>query len=314
MMDEAVNLAVEGEARGSAARLGITLLNLLLPGLGLFRLSRYRAGGVFFVGTILVLLAVVTYLAAGPEPTFSSFVIVAGAGLAAMLFFHASSMILTWKWSAKQSNHARMPARWYALAAVFVIYQMVVWPVPDIVKSRFRCFVATSVSMAPTLEHGDRFAARMGTSVSLKRGDLVIVGARGEEFVRRIAALPDDHVAMRRGVLILNRNPIPQRIDGSIQRANQYDTGSYDIIRETFPGETGYHLTLDQTKTELDDFPEIVLQNGQYFVLGDNRDHSADSRIDPQSGGLGVIERAQIKGRVLFRYWRAGRGLSGEKL
>lgn len=314
MKDETIHLAEDGTERGTAARIGVTLLNLLLAGLGLFRLSRFRAGTAFVVGTLLVFLAVATYLAVGPEPTFSSFVILVGFGFAATLLLLASSIILTWKWSARHAGRSQVSSRWYAIVGVLAIYQIIVWPVSDMARSHFRTFVATSVSMAPTLEDGDRFAATMGASVPLQRGDLVIVSARGEDFVKRIAAVPGDHIAMRHGVVLLNGSPVPQQISGSIQRADQYDAGSYEIAHEKLPGETGSHSILDQMETGLDDFPEIVLPSGQYFVLGDNRDHSADSRIAPQSGGLGVIERAQIKGRVLFRYWRTGLGLAGEKL
>jgi signal peptidase I len=314
MKDETIHLAEDGEERGTAARIGVTLLNLLLAGLGLFRLSRFRAGTAFVLGTLLVVLAVAINFVVGPEPTFSSFLIVVGFGIGATLLLLASSMILTWKWSARHTDHSQVSSRWYAIVALFVIYQIVVWPVADMVRSHFRTFVATSVSMAPTLEEGDRFAATMGASIPLQRGDLIIVSARGEDFVKRIAAVPGDHVEMRRGVVFLNGNPVPQQIGEPIQRADQYDAGNYDSVRETLPGETGSHAILDQKETELVDYPEIVLQSGQYFVLGDNRDHSADSRIAPQFGGLGVINRAQIKGRVLFRYWRTGLGLTGEKL
>ena len=60
--------------------------------------------------------------------------------------------------------------------------------------------------------------------------------------------------------------------------------------------------------------PELTLGDDEYFLLGDNRDNSLDSRFDPVMGGPGIVKRDRITGRVLFRYWRKGVGLAKGRL
>ena len=71
-------------------------------------------------------------------------------------------------------------------------------------------------------------------------------------------------------------------------------------LRETLPGSRTGHDILDLGPTAFDDFGPVKLGTDEYFLLGDNRDMSADSRVGPVPVGLGIVRGAQIMRRVIL--------------
>ena len=72
------------------------------------------------------------------------------------------------------------------------------------------------------------------------------------------------------------------------------------VLRETLPNGATY-LVIDHQTQELDNFAEITIPEGHVFVMGDNRDHSADSReLNHSRGLLGPIPLENIGGRAEF--------------
>ncbi len=129
------------------------------------------------------------------------------------------------------------------------------------------------------------------------RGDLIIFKTPRDgntDFIKRVMARPGDTVAMRQGRLILNGQPLPHQQIGQ--------TATHQIFAETLPG--GRTLTVQQSrpgKAPLpvrDDFGPITVPQGQLFLLGDNRDASADSRYPPAEGGIGLVPLDLVIGRV----------------
>ena len=73
------------------------------------------------------------------------------------------------------------------------------------------------------------------------------------------------------------------------------------FYEETFDGAEGQHLILDtQTGTLADDTDVYTVPNGSYFVLGDNRDRSLDSRFVRAQGGPGMVSADSLVGRAEF--------------
>jgi signal peptidase I len=115
--------------------------------------------------------------------------------------------------------------------------------------------------------------------------------------VKRVIGLPGDRVQMRGGILYINGAAVPRRAvgpvnmmaDGMPVRAVRYvetlpNGRAHDIV--TIPG------------GPLGDTPEFVVPPQSYFMMGDNRDNSLDSRVDPAEGGVGFVPADNLIGRV----------------
>lgn len=112
---------------------------------------------------------------------------------------------------------------------------------------------------------------------SVWRGDIVVFvfpEDRTKDFIKRVVAIPGDTVEVRAGILYLNgvRAPDPHAHFEKLQA-------------ERLPG------------SQADYMAPVKLGSNQYFMMGDNRDHSYDSRF------WGPITRDAIEGRAMFIYW-----------
>jgi len=123
--------------------------------------------------------------------------------------------------------------------------------------------VVTGSSMAPTLAEGMRvYTAPISGSVN--RGDVVVMDDhRGDYAIKRVVGMPGETVYLWRGYVFIDRR----------------------ILLEPYVPKKVY--TLPRLRTAV-----FVLGPDQYFVLGDNRPESADSRL------YGPVERKQIKKRI----------------
>ncbi|GAA4012483.1 signal peptidase I [Sphingomonas swuensis] len=150
-----------------------------------------------------------------------------------------------------------------------------------------------------------------------ERGDVVVFrGPEGQDVIKRVIGLPGDTIATRGGALVLNGTPVPRA-----RLADQAVTISpnspcravvpkevdgrclYDAWRETLPGGKSY-VVLDQTQNPIvDEFGPVTVPAGNLFMMGDNRDDSADSRIAPAIGGMGFVPLEAVVGRAMTTFW-----------
>jgi len=156
-----------------------------------------------------------------------------------------------------------------------------------------------------------------------ERGDVVIVTPPGSrtDYIKRVIALPGDRIAVRGGVVYLNGAAVPRRAAGErlipVDANTRCDPLQYPhrlyrapdgrrycrlpVFRETLPGGRSYD-TVDTGWSPGDDYPEIRVPKGKVFLMGDNRDNSADSRY-PVAGGNGLggpVPWENIGGRAEF--------------
>lgn len=153
-------------------------------------------------------------------------------------------------------------------------------------------------------------------------GDIVIPvhPERDEDYIKRVVALPGDTIAVRNGQIILNGEPVPQAVEPEIEIPVDLNSpcSAFDypgmkttdeagnavcempIYRETLPNGASY-LVIDHTNQGLDNFDPITVPADHVFVMGDNRDHSADSRASVLAQGLGgAVPLENIGGRAEF--------------
>ncbi|KPK81363.1 MAG: hypothetical protein AMS25_06790 [Gemmatimonas sp. SM23_52] len=134
------------------------------------------------------------------------------------------------------------------------------------------------------------------------RGDVVVLEPPLDTwqapYVKRIVGLPGERLAMRAGVLYVNGVRQHERYVQRIEPAGDY----YD---RRFAWQRGYLAPGVEVATyqpTRDNWGPIRVPEGKYFVMGDNRDNSEDSRH------WGFVDRALIKGRPLVIYYSFDRG------
>ncbi len=148
----------------------------------------------------------------------------------------------------------------------------------------FMVFVAQPVvvegtSMVPELHNGERLLVNKLVYYNIQkfswghieRGDIVVFwypNDPNKSFVKRIIGLPGEDVEVRNGIVFIN--------------GNQLNEPYIDI----------------EYNQSLPDYQETRVKEHYYFVMGDNRDNSSDSRI------WGLVPEKYIYGKAFFRYWR----------
>jgi signal peptidase I len=184
-------------------------------------------------------------------------------------------------------------------------------------------FYVPSGSMEPTLQIGDailatKFAygyssASLPIQINLpetgrvfgetpKRGDVVVFrwpGDRSQAWVKRVVGLPGDRIQMRQGQLFINDHAASLKPDG-IGEAEDDDGGGQTAYRyiETLPNGVSHAIFKLRDNGRLDNTTEVTVPPGRLFVMGDNRDNSADSRVSVRDGGVGLLPIDDLVGRA----------------
>lgn len=184
-------------------------------------------------------------------------------------------------------------------------------------------FYVPSASMEPTLLIGDALLASKFpygySSASLPihisfpetgrvfastphRGDVVVFrwpGDRSQVWVKRVIGVPGDRIQVKNGQVWINGQAAALKPDG-IGEAED-DNGSGEPARryiETLPGGATHTIFKMYDNGRLDNTAEITVPPDRLFVMGDNRDNSADSRVPVRSGGVGLLPQDNLVGRV----------------
>jgi signal peptidase I len=184
-------------------------------------------------------------------------------------------------------------------------------------------FYVPSGSMEPTLLIGDELlatkfpygysAASLPAFLPLpatprvlaalpKRGDVVVFrwpGERSQVWVKRVIGLPGDRVGLRHGRVWIDGAPVGIRPAGTgeaeVENGSALSAARYI---ETLPGGYEHPIFKVASRSEYDDMADMVVPPDHLFVMGDNRDNSADSRVPVRAGGVGLLPVEDLVGRV----------------
>jgi signal peptidase I len=167
-----------------------------------------------------------------------------------------------------------------------------------------------SGSMNPTILEGDRLLidkhvfglrvpfslVRISRGEDPARGDIVVFDSplNGQSLVKRVAAVPGDTLELDGEILIINGQPARYRPGdlGHLRQLLSTTASEQPAILTEQLGGRAHEILLLPARTSGRLFGPVTVPAGMYFMLGDNRDNSADSRY------IGFVARVRILGRA----------------
>ena len=255
------------------------VLSVLLPGLGHAYLGRPELGVCWFATIQLLVLA---YALIARSPLLPSVLTLGGIliPLTGYLFIVLSAVRLSR--SVRQTYKPKVWNRWYVYLGVLVVGVSISSFLSDALKEFVvRSYKIPAGSMIPTLLVGDHILVdnliyRLGNHP--ERGDIIVFRFPEDEekdFIKRVVGTPGDTIQLRNKAVLVNGvvlddNPFTQRVDPGI---------------------------IDGTINPRDNFGPVTVPDGAYFVMGDNRDQSLDSRF------WGFVRQEKIRGKAFCIYW-----------
>jgi signal peptidase I len=193
----------------------------------------------------------------------------------------------------------------------------------------FQPFSIPSGSMRPTLLEGDYlFVTKWAYGYSRhsmpfspnlfsgrifggepERGDVVVFKFPPNpsiDYIKRVIGLPGDRIQVSDGQLLINGEPVLREKTGEIENPDiTEENRPVAVYRETLPNGVSYD-TLDlNPNTPGDNTREFVVPEGHYFMMGDNRDNSTDSRFN-----VGFVPAENLVGRANIIFFSIAGGAS----
>ncbi len=170
-------------------------------------------------------------------------------------------------------------------------------------------YVIPSGSMKPTIVEGDRvFVNKLAYDLKVpytawhiaewgtpQRGEIVVFysPADGKRLIKRVVGIPGDSVGMQNNQLIINGKKVTYEPISHFKRKSLL--GNKDSTRYCFIenlSDTRHPVMFTPKRLSLHSFGPVIVPEGHYFMMGDNRDNSADSRY------FGFVERRRIIGQA----------------
>lgn len=136
-----------------------------------------------------------------------------------------------------------------------------------------------------------------------KQGDIAVFHneASGEDYIKRVIGLPGDRVQMREGRLYLNGTLVERELVGeAMDRDSTYRDVPVQVYRETLPNGVTHTIQEVSDNQPLDNTAEYVVPEGHYFMMGDNRDRSQDSRV---LSAVGYVPLDNFIGKAEARFF-----------
>ncbi len=154
-----------------------------------------------------------------------------------------------------------------------------------------------SFPYSPNLFSGRIFAGKP------KRGDVAVFKLprdNSTDYIKRVIGLPGDEIQMRSGVLHINGKAIPKVRRGSfVTRERGAPPRPIPVYEETLPNGVKYRVLDSEARGAFDDTKVFKVPKGHYFMMGDNRDNSTDSRA-PYNVGFVPFENFVGRAEIVF--------------
>jgi len=196
----------------------------------------------------------------------------------------------------------------------------------------FQPFSIPSGSMIPTLDIGDflfvskyaygysrnsipfspdLFSGRIFGSPP-KRGDVVVFKLPRDghtDYIKRVIGLPGDKIQMKDGRLFINDVMVPREPIAKVRTEDFYGRDTdVPTYKETLPGGVSHTIIEIQGDTGFNDNTGVYeVPPGNYFMMGDNRDNSTDSRVPPDQGGVGYVPFENLVGKAEVVFFSVGK-------
>jgi len=262
---------------GTKRHLLAALLSALIPGAGQLLLAQRRKGIVLLLAFVIVAFCVWPLR----FPRFYAAFVLIGLCWIVLSLYAACAALL------EHTNPAdRRTSKWWLLAVPLLIYlgfNAVFTPL--FLFAGFRALKFNSSAMEDTFLTGDQFIIdkTFYRDHAVARNDLVVLRRQDYQTVKRVIAIGGDTLEAKNREIILNGQ----------------------VVAEPFVR----HTRAPGTDPWMDSFGPVTVPAGKYFVMGDNRDVSLDSR----SSEFGLLDAQAITGRPLYIY-RSPQARVGKKL
>jgi len=137
-----------------------------------------------------------------------------------------------------------------------------------------------------------------------ERGDMILChfskSDKKDFWLKRIIGIPGDTIQIKRNKIYINRKQLKYEIIKKESFDIQFDDSMGELIAVESGRGLEHFVTFSESENILSNFGPMIISVDNYFVLGDNRTNSLDSRF------LGLVPREDIFGKYLFRIFRKG--------
>ena len=119
------------------------------------------------------------------------------------------------------------------------------------------------------------------------------------DYIKRVIGVPGDRIQVKQGVLHINGQPVERRLVGNGRQGASGGGQMTTLYQETLPGGLTHLIQEISDRQTFDNTPEYVVPAGHYFMMGDNRDNSRDSR----SSSVGFVPLENFIGEARFLFF-----------